>query len=835
MPQVTVILTSYNHAKYLRESIESVLHQSFSDFELIIGDDASTDESWDIIQSYTDHRIHAYRHEISKGGGVINELVLSGKISSDYVAIHHSDDIWEPQKLEKQVAFLEKNPQTGAVFSNALIIGENGQPFKDRSHFYYSIFDQPNRDRYEWLNYFFYHGNALCHSSVLIRKQCYDDCGIYRYGLAQIGDFDMWVRLCLKYEIHIIPEKLVRFRVRSNEMNSSADRPEARIRGQFEFFEMYNNYRDIKSPEELIRIFPTAEKYFNTEGFDIGFALGMVALEPETFNTAKLFGLNLLFEALNDPDRARKVNELYQFRHSNFVALAGEQDVFSVKSIGRLNQTLVERDEQLARRNDQIAYLEKDIWVLSTNLAQTYSSRSWRLMAPLRWIGGQSRRVIWWFKVLLAMFSHFGGLFPFIRIIIRVWRKDGLAGIKVLADQYMEKSAAAASALPSSESPAVSSTPATLSSEIAMSDKPLRPEILFVSHEATRTGAPIFLLSLLRFLSNRLDVDFVILLRSGGELEHEFRALGTTIVLANRDKLDPRVLQALKRRKIKLIYSNTITNGMVQTQLKGLGIPILCHVHELAFSIKTYFGEESIKRVLDTTTMFMAGSEAVANDLSSQLHVKKEYITLAYPFIKIQENLQAVKNSRQPLDLPQNTVVVGACGSISWRKGTDLFIQVARLVLEKTNMHVMFVWLGGPLSYGDYRNLHHDAILTGIDNDIIFTGNVASHLPYFAQFDIFVLPSREDPFPLVALDAASIGIPIVCFEQAGGTPELVEDDAGIVVPYLDVEQMAEAIKQLVEDNALRKRLGKRAHQKVEEHYDATVGGEHIVEIIKTYL
>jgi glycosyltransferase involved in cell wall biosynthesis len=147
----------------------------------------------------------------------------------------------------------------------------------------------------------------------------------------------------------------------------------------------------------------------------------------------------------------------------------------------------------------------------------------------------------------------------------------------------------------------------------------------------------------------------------------------------------------------------------------------------------------------------------------------------------------------------------------------------------------MFVWLGGPLSYGDYRNLHHDAILTGIDNDIIFTGNVASHLPYFAQFDIFVLPSREDPFPLVALDAASIGIPIVCFDQAGGAPELVEEDAGIVVPYLDIEQMAEAIKQLVEDNALRKQLGKRAHQKVEERYDATVGGERIVEIIKTYL
>jgi hypothetical protein len=242
---------------------------------------------------------------------------------------------------------------------------------------------------------------------------------------------------------------------------------------------------------------------------------------------------------------------------------------------------------------------------------------------------------------------------------VRVWRKDGFIGLQALADQYTGKNVVPSSALPPSESQTISPPPAVSSSEAALSDKPQRSEILFISHEATRTGAPIFLLSLLRFLSNNLDVDFVILLRSGGELEHEFRALGTTIVLANRDKLDPRVLQALKRRKIKLIYSNTITNGMVQTQLKGVGCPILCHVHELAFSIKTYFGEESIKRVLDTTTMFMAGSEAVASTLSNQLHVKKEYITLAYPFIQIQENLQAVKNSNRPLDLPQNTVVVG--------------------------------------------------------------------------------------------------------------------------------------------------------------------------------
>ena len=329
--KVTIILTSYNHAKYLRESIESVLHQTFSDFELIIWDDASTDESWNIIQSYNDPRIHTFRNEINKRG-IINAVLSSNTNLSDYIAIHHSDDVWEPKKLEKQASILDENPQIGAVFSNALIIGENSQPLEDRLHPYYSVFDQPNRNRYEWLNFFIYHGNALCHPSVLIRKECYAVCGLYRNGLAQLPDFDMWVRLCFKYDIYVLPEKLIRFRIRANEANASGNLLDARIRQQFEFLQIYKNYRNIKSAEEMIKIFPKAEKYLMRKDGDLGFALGMVFLEAEKFNPTNLFGLELLFEALNEPDRAKKIVELYSFKPDDFIALTAKKDVFSVEA-----------------------------------------------------------------------------------------------------------------------------------------------------------------------------------------------------------------------------------------------------------------------------------------------------------------------------------------------------------------------------------------------------------------------------------------------------------------------------------------------------------------------
>ena len=66
-------------------------------------------------------------------------------LKGEYIAINHSDDVWEPQKLEKQVAFLDAHPEIGAVFSDALIIGENSEPFQDVSHAYYKVFNQPNR------------------------------------------------------------------------------------------------------------------------------------------------------------------------------------------------------------------------------------------------------------------------------------------------------------------------------------------------------------------------------------------------------------------------------------------------------------------------------------------------------------------------------------------------------------------------------------------------------------------------------------------------------------------------------------------------------------------
>ncbi len=343
MSKVSICLSSYNHAKFLRESIDSVLNQTFSDYELFIEDDASTDESWSIIQSYSDPRIQPFRNAKNRNDFERKRKVIFEMATGEYIATHHSDDVWEPEKLQKQVEFLDTHPEVGAVFTHVQIIGEDGKPFKDKTHFYYKIFDQPNRSRHEWLNFFFYHANALCHPSVLIRKVCYEQCGFFRHGLFQLADFDMWIRLCLKYEIYILPDRLVRFRVRDNEQNASGNRTEAQIRHQFEFLQILDNYLEINDPNEFIKIFPSSAEYFKQEQVDLGFALAMSALKSES-NILKLFGLRELWKIFNDENRAKKIEGKYGFSRREYYELTGKYDIFSVIKPPELMSQLAEQD-----------------------------------------------------------------------------------------------------------------------------------------------------------------------------------------------------------------------------------------------------------------------------------------------------------------------------------------------------------------------------------------------------------------------------------------------------------------------------------------------------------
>jgi LmbE family N-acetylglucosaminyl deacetylase/glycosyltransferase involved in cell wall biosynthesis/GT2 family glycosyltransferase len=522
------------------------------------------------------------------------------------------------------------------------------------------------------------------------------------------------------------------------------------------------------------------------------------------------------------PDELKDLGDLY---HQTKAVLLGTQG-----EVTRLVDRVYAGDAALHEAQNEIAELQARLTATETDLDQTaatvrelQSSTSWRVTAPLRWCSMHAQRIALLWRTGSAVARHRGwaGL---AQRTLEVGRQDGARGVKDLLERRVGFEATA-----TGEPAQRLGRPGA----IVLPPPSAKPEILFVSHEAGRTGAPVFLLNLIRYLKKQLDVSCTILLLRGGDLEREFQTVGHTIVLGTPEALDTAVIDALKSRNIRLVYVNTISNGPLQARLTELGCPIVCHVHELAFSIQHHFGGRNLRQVLESTTLFLAGSKAVHAYLETL--VPPDRVALAYPFIDVGANQAAATAGRRPLDLPQDAVVIGGCGLIGWRKGTDLFLHVARRVLAMTQKRVVFVWIGGPLAYGEYPRLHYEAQTIGIAEHLVFPGQVESTLPYFGQFDIFVLPSREDPFPLVMLDAASLGQPIVCFERAGGTPELVEKDAGAVVPYLDIEAMGEAVTRLVEDAELRRRLGETARRKVQERHDLNVGAAHIARTLNPLL
>jgi glycosyltransferase involved in cell wall biosynthesis len=394
MPRVSVILTSFNHGKYVAEAIISALDQTFDDFELIIWDDASTDNSWDVISQFTDTRIKAFRNAERKRAIWGLSKAISQVVSGQYIAIHHSDDVWEQRKLEQQVGFLDSHSDIGAVFTNALAIGDAGSPLLDERHFYFKVFDQPNRSRHEWLRFFFDGRNALCHPSVLIRQSCYETCGLYRFGFAQLADLEMWIRLCMEYEIHVLPERLVRFRVRDNDANSSGDTPQNRIRVLYEFHKLLQNYRELDSFEDLIRVFPSAAKYYRDEQGDMEFLLAMVALEDTRFTFTQLFGLDLLFEIISDPGRAIAIKRVYGFDYTDFIALTATHDVFGSGDIAKLNGEVANLNGHIANLNQAVTDRDLQISRLVEERDRMLNSRSWKITKPLRRLRGRTGDVL---------------------------------------------------------------------------------------------------------------------------------------------------------------------------------------------------------------------------------------------------------------------------------------------------------------------------------------------------------------------------------------------------------------------------------------------------------
>lgn len=231
-PLVSIVMPSYNHKEFVGKAIESVLNQTYKNFEFIIADDGSTDSSVEIISQYDDPRIKFVRFEENTGFGAYEYgLELA---EGEYIATIASDDMWEHTLIETYIEFMENNKEYGCCFSQPQIIDENDTIVENSK--YDIVFRTENRTKEEWFRHLYLIGNCICAPSMCIRKEVYQQIGPFRFQYRQSQDYEYWLRLVQKYEIYICPEKLVKYRIHNqgDNRNISAVTGETLVRGRME-------------------------------------------------------------------------------------------------------------------------------------------------------------------------------------------------------------------------------------------------------------------------------------------------------------------------------------------------------------------------------------------------------------------------------------------------------------------------------------------------------------------------------------------------------------------------------------------------------------------------
>lgn len=344
-----------------------------------------------------------------------------------------------------------------------------------------------------------------------------------------------------------------------------------------------------------------------------------------------------------------------------------------------------------------------------------------------------------------------------------------------------------------------------------------RPACVLVSHDAEFGGSQILLLRLLESLRSEGGLACGVLLCGPGPLRKRFEALAPTVALQDFADLGwgpdvslPFIARRLKALGDVSVLANTVATGdTVVRHFARAGLHVLSYVHELPTSIEMYGAAEGMRAIGRLASHVVVVSEFVRKALSGIYQIPAGDLEVIHTGLA---SRAVVPLSRDQIarryHLPETKYLVVGSGAVHARKGVDLFVQVAKRLCDLGERDdYLFLWLGGDQSDAGPRLWAiHDARGLGIDDRVHFLGLLDDALPVMAQADLLLLPSREDPFPLVVLEAIELGLPVVCFEGAGGASEIAARGAGLAVPYLDTDAMAERAGQLLRDPGARERL-----------------------------
>ena len=365
--------------------------------------------------------------------------------------------------------------------------------------------------------------------------------------------------------------------------------------------------------------------------------------------------------------------------------------------------------------------------------------------------------------------------------------------------------------------------------------------VFLVSHEASRTGAPILSLNLAQVLSRKYNV--VVLLLGGGSLTSAFEATGATVMTASSVRGSPFVAhyvvsQICDEFDFEFALVNSIESRPVLAVLAERFVPTISLVHEFASYTRP---KEAFREALQWSSEVVFSANVTKENAFSTFPELGEASATVLPqgkcilppsFTDVDAELregQRLQSLIRPKDLAPETLIVLGAGFVQLRKGVDLFIDCASRVKRRAgDRKFRFVWIGSgydpdaDVSYSVY--LQDQIRRAELVDEVVFLGETSAIESAYEVADLFLLSSRLDPLPNVAIDAMSQGVPVLCFDKTTGIADFLLD-VGLgprcVAGYLDAEDIASKILCFADARASIEEVGAQCRLRAAEYFNMT--------------
>ena len=353
-----------------------------------------------------------------------------------------------------------------------------------------------------------------------------------------------------------------------------------------------------------------------------------------------------------------------------------------------------------------------------------------------------------------------------------------------------------------------------------------KDKILLVGHDCDYGGAQILLKNMIKEFKNK-NVNVVLFVKKEGPLLETYKKIAPVFIIDNKEKIEFYIME-LSKCGYQGAILNTILSGNLIPILKKYDFYTVSLVHELPYVIKLLNAESFVEIIAKSADLVVFPSLYVANKFETFFKVRGKKLIQTQGLYNVYDNFNE-KESRQKLEIkynipPENYIILNV-GLGEKRKGFDLFYEISD---KLKNDKFTFIWVG------DINDEMKQKYPTDIKNDnLILPGYIADSdeiMDFYGACDVFMLTSREDPFPSVVLEAFNAKKPVIGFENAGGFQDIVINNvSGFLVEYESTDKLIDKLKYLCNNEQLRKTLGNNGSEICEKY-----NFSEYIDILKDY-